>query len=577
MRFEMRFIFSFLRKYWVFALGSLVFMGIEVAVNLAQPAIMATIVDKGIVPGDMATVIRLGLWLFGIVLIGVAGGIACSLTADIAATRVARDVREKLYRSMLGLSMSREFDFSAGSLITRLTSDVTQIQTLIHMMLRMMIRAPLLAVGGLIMAMILSPALTAIMLAAIVVLGIVIAVLIRRGVPFFSLAQKTTDELNTVIRENLDGVRVVRAFVRADFEIERFKQKNTILRDVMSKASKMLGMAFPLIFLIMNLAIVLVLYAGGYLVYTGSMEVGTIIALTNYLMQILFALMMIGFFFMTFSRTQASIKRISELMDAEKEALSFSSQPALRRNKGANLSIRNISVRYNKKEEAALTDISCDIEAGQRLGIIGSTGAGKSTLLAALIRLIDPCSGEILIDGKRHTDMDIDNLRALFAVVFQRPVLFAGTIRENLMWGLPHADESALVKALTDAQAIDFVSKMPGGLDAHIEQGGTNLSGGQKQRIAIARALIRHPAILMLDDATSALDMETEAQLLQALKNYNSTVLMVAQKVTSIMDADKILVIDKGRTAGVGTHQQLIKTCDVYKEICQTQLEGIIK
>ncbi|ADN01565.1 ABC transporter ATP-binding protein [Spirochaeta thermophila] len=570
----MKLLARYIARYWYFALGSLLFMGTEVAVNLAQPALMGRVVDEGIIPSDMGAIVRLGLILFGIVLIGVAGGIGCTITASAAATRTARDLRDLLYHKVLRLSLKEESRFGAGTLITRLTGDIVQVQTIVHMLLRMMIRAPLLALGGLVMSFLLSPRLTLIMLASLPLLAGILIFLIRKGIPLFVEAQGEMDRLNTVVRENLEGVRVVRAFVRTDYEEGRFGKVNDRLKEVMTKASSLMGLAFPLVFLIMNLSIVAVLWAGGFLVQEGTVQVGTIIALTNYLLQILFALMMIGFFFMGLSRAQASLLRLSELIEAPEESLSLESVQILPSRSPASLVVEDLSVAYDGTP--ALSDISFEAPAGTRIGVIGPTGAGKTTLVMALLRMTEPSGGRVLLDGEDIQALSLEELRARIAVVFQKPVLFRGTVADNLRWGFPGATEEQMIEALKKAQAWEFVSRLPGVLEARIEQGGTNLSGGQRQRLAIARALVRPASLLILDDATSALDAATESRLLSSLRTLPVTTLLISQRMSAITTCDLILVLDDGRLAGAGPHPLLLEQCPLYRELYETQIEGAL-
>ncbi|AEJ60900.1 ABC transporter related protein [Spirochaeta thermophila DSM 6578] len=570
----MKILGRYIARYWYFALGSLVFMGTEVAVNLAQPALMGRVVDEGIIPGDMGAIVRLGLILLGIVLIGVAGGIGCTITASAAATRTARDLRNLLYRKVLRLSLKEEARFGAGTIITRLTGDIVQVQTIVHMLLRMMIRAPLLAIGGIAMSFVLSPRLTLIMLAALPLLSLILILLIRKGIPLFVEAQKETDRLNTVVRENLEGVRVVRAFVRADYEEARFGKVNDRLKEVMTRASRLMGLAFPLVFLIMNLSIVAVLWAGGLLVQQGDIQVGTIIALTNYLLQILFALMMIGFFFMGLSRAQASLLRIAELADAPEESLTLGGKDLQPLGRPASLVVEHLSVSYDGVP--ALSDLSFEAPPGTRIGVIGPTGSGKTTLVMTLLRMVEPAEGRVLLDGTDIRDLSLEELRARIAVVFQKPVLFRGTVAENLRWGFPDATEDQMIEALTRAQAWEFVSRLPGVLEARIEQGGTNLSGGQRQRLAIARTLIRPAGLLILDDATSALDAATESRLLASLRTLPITTLLISQRMSAITTCDLILVLDDGRLAGAGPHHLLLQQCPLYRELYETQIEGAL-
>jgi len=564
----------YLKPYWKDALLAPLLMVVEVTADLLQPTFLARIIDTGVASGDLAYVLRTGLAMIGIVLVGALGGIGCTITASRASMSFAADVRRDAYRRVQSLSFARQDTFSTSSLVTRLTNDIVQVQTLVLMMLRILVRAPLLCIGGIALAIILSPRLSLVLVVALPLLIAVMLLLARRGFPLFARVQSSLDRVNAVMQENLSAVRVVKAFVRGARERERFSTANDGLRDSTITAQRALAGLNPLTMLIMNLSVVAVLWLGGIQVHTEGVGVGKLLAFINYLMQIMSSLAMVAFMLLSVSRATASAARLREILDAP---LDIQSPPEadMRPAREGNVAFEHVSFRFEEATgEPVLSDVSLSVASGQTIAILGSTGAGKSTLVSLIPRFHDVTAGRVLVDGRDVRQYDLTVLRAGIGMVLQDSLLFTGTIRQNICWGRADATEEEILRAARDAQAHEFVHRFPDGYDTVLGQGGVNLSGGQKQRLAIARALVRSPAILILDDSTSAIDMATEARLQAALRQRSPrcTCLIIAQRISSVMDADAIVVLENGRVDAMGTHAQLLNSSVVYREICASQL-----
>ena len=466
--------------------------------------------------------------------------------------------------------------FHTSSLITRLTNDFNQLQTLVMMSLRIMVRAPLLFVGGIIMAISLNKNLSIIFLFSIPILASIFLFIMKKSFPLFSEVQKRIDYINNVVRENLVGIRVVRAFRREDYEKERFKYANTMLMNAVIKAIMLMIIATPLFMLVMNLSILVVLWFGGLLVNQGNMKVGEVMAYINYMGQIMFSLMMIGNILMFVSRASVSAERVLEVLE-EKIDIQNKENADKTPIRGGKVKFEHVYFSYFNKEESVLKDINFEVNSCE---IIGMTGSGKSTLVNLIPGLYDVTSGRILIDGRDIRDIDLKILRDAISMVPQDTILFSGTIKENICWGKEDATYEEIIESAKIAQAHEFIIRLPQGYDTVIGERGVTLSGGQKQRIAIARALIKKPKILILDDATSALDFATEQKIIHGLRGIikNCTTFIVAQRVSTMMNADKIIVLDKGKIVGLGYHAELLKNNDFYREIYKSQIdEGVMK
>lgn len=590
----MKVILRYLKPYWFTAMLAVLLMAGEVAADLSQPALMSQIVDQGIKNRDLSMVLHKGLFMVALAFLGVLGGVGCAVFSSYSSQAMGCDMRHTAFRRIQSFSFTTLDRFSPASLITRLTSDVIQIQNFVMMMLRMMVRAPLLVVGGTYMIIHIDGKLARILLVVFPLLIGGTALIIGKGFPLFTKVQEKLDGLNRIIRENLAGVRVVKAFVRADYEKARFDRANQDLTEQTVRASTLISLTIPLLFLMMNVTIVALLWFGGVEVQTGHLSLGEIIAAVTYMTQILMSLTMIAFTIMAVSRTKASADRIQEIFQApveeylgEKEPFRGAlpggvgprrlekALPPQKENVPAAVSLRfdGVSFRYRKEGgEAVLKNVSFNLDAGKTLGILGSTGAGKSTLLHLIPRFYEIESGQILLDGKDIRSYPLDELRSRCGMVFQQSILFSGTIRDNLRWGKEDATDEEIIEAARIAQAHDFIMSFPAGYDTLLEERGVNLSGGQKQRLALARALVRRPALLLLDDTTSAVDMATEARIQEGLKGLSSTVIIVAQRISSVIGADRIIILEHGSIVGMGTHQELLKENPVYQDMYQSQL-----
>lgn len=571
----MRSLLGYLRPYWKAALAAPALMMLEVFCDLLQPRLLADIIDIGIAQGDITYLIRTGVFMVGAALIGAAGGIGCTIYASYAAQNFSTDLRKDVYARIQSFSF-RDLDrFHTASLITRLTNDITQLMNLVLMMLRILVRAPLMFVGGIIMACIVDPGLSAIALSVMPVLIVVLVIVIRKGFPLFTKVQTALDRVNDVVRENLAGIRVVKAFVRGAYEKERFGSANDELANTSVTAGLVVGGVMPLMMLLMNTSIVLLIWFGGIHVHTGIIAVGKIMALINYIMMILFSLMMSAMMIMNASRAKVSGDRVSEILRTEPSIAATPHTGAANASVvDGSVSFSSVYFRYPEGGADALSDISFTVQPGKTLAILGATGAGKSTLINLIPRFYDVTGGSVTVGGTDIRHIDLHTLRASMAIVQQETILFSGTIRDNIRWGRDDADDTAVEDAARAVQAHDFITGFPDGYGSLIGQRGVNLSGGQKQRIAIARALIRRPKILILDDSTSAVDMGTEARIQRSLRTRLSATacIVIAQRISSVIDADMIIILEDGRITATGTHTELIASSDAYREIYRSQM-----
>lgn len=564
---------SYLKPYWKIALLAPILMLVEVSMDLLQPKLMAYIVNEGIMKGDLPLIQNTGLIMIGVALIGLLGGAGCSVFSTIASQNFGADLRNGLFRKVQSLSFRRLDQLNTGSIITRLTNDVVQVQTFVQMLLRT-IRSPLLVAGSFIMAMTISLELTLILAVAVPALFIVLYVLIRMSFPLYAKVQARLDGVNTVLQENLSGIRVVKAFVRSDYERKRFAGANRSFTEISVKAARVIGLNMPLMMLIMNVSTVAVLWYGGVQTWKGGLPVGDLIAFINYVTQLLFSMLMFGNMLSFYSRAQASARRIYDVLVLESESEGDANMTPEHAFEAGQLIFEQVSFAYDKEQkEFILKDISFRAEPGQTIVILGATGAGKSSLVHLIPRFYDPAKGRVLIDGTDVKEMPLDLLRSRIGVVLQQSVLFSGKIRDNIRFGKPDADQEEVEAAAKAAEAHEFIMRLPEGYDTDLNQRGVNLSGGQKQRIAIARALLVRPKILILDDSTSALDLGTESRIQNALKRLmkQSTNLIIAQRISSVVDADKILVLEHGRIVAEGTHEELLGSSPIYQDIYRSQ------
>ncbi|SEK48397.1 ABC transporter ATP-binding protein [Paenibacillus sp. OK003] len=541
--------------------------------ELYLPTLMADIVNDGIVKGDIPYIWQIGGWMLVIAI----GGTICSVTASYLSSRTAggfaKKLRSRVFRHVENFSL-QEFDkLGTASLITRTTNDITQVQNVLTMMLRMMIMAPMMCIGGIFMAVSQDAKLSTIFLVVLPVLGGAIALIGAKGLPMFKQIQKKLDRLNLVLREQLTGIRVVRAFNRGEHERIRFNGANTDLRDVSIKVNVLMATLMPVMMLVMNLSMVAILYFGGLRIDSGNMNIGSLIAFLQYAMQIMFSLIMVSIIFVMIPRASASAERINEVLDMQPD-LSNPEQPRDMKSLQGTIEFDNVTFRYPGAENAALSGISFTARPGETTAIIGGTGSGKSTLLSLIPRFYDVTEGSVRVNGTDVRELRQEDLRAKIGFVPQKAVLFTGTVAENIRHGKDDATMEEIVHAARTAQAENFITEMKDGYDSVIAQGGNNVSGGQKQRLSIARALVRRPEVYIFDDSFSALDFKTDAKLRAALKSETTeaAVLIVAQRVSTVMDADRILVMDEGQIVGSGTHRELLEHNEVYREIVSSQL-----
>jgi len=565
---------GFLRPYWKHAIIGPLLMVLEVAMDLMQPRLVQRIVDVGIAQMDMRVVVNTGLLMIALALVGAFGGIGCTVFSIAAAQGVGADLRSTLFRKVQSLSFGNLDRLETGQLVTRLTNDVVQVQEFVGILLRIMVRGPFMLVGSLIMAILTSPQLALLLLALMPPLLGVILLVTRRAYPMFSEVQRRLDCLNTVMQENLAGVRVVKAFVRSGYEQRRFGSVNDALMDRTVRANWLVVLMRPFMFLILNLGVIGAIWIGGVQVSWGSMHVGQIIAFTNYLRRTLFSMMMVSMLLMRVSRAVASAERILEILDSEPEVQdapdAVSELPPR-----ARITFDEVTFSYDRRAHTpVLRDIQFTARPGQMVAILGATGSGKSTLIHLIPRFYDPIAGRVCVDGLDVRRVAQKALRRHIAIALQEPILFSGTIRDNIRYGRPDATEEEVIAAAKAAQIHDFIASLPEGYDTLVGQRGVNLSGGQKQRIAIARALLVNPDVLVLDDSTSSVDVETEAQIHDALarRMAGTTVFIVAQRISSVLNADKILLLDNGRVVAEGTHSELMASSPIYREIYASQL-----
>ncbi|GAA1442352.1 ABC transporter ATP-binding protein [Leifsonia poae] len=563
----------FLRPHWPLLIGVVVFQLAQSLLSLWLPTLNADITDNGIAKGDTNYILWVGLGMLGVTLVQV----GCSITAVYfgakVAMRVGRDLRGSIFHKVGEYSEREVTKFGAPSLITRNTNDVQQVQMLVLMTCTLLISAPILAIGGIILAMQQDIQLSWLIAVSVPILLVAVGLIITRMVPLFRKMQERIDRVNRVLREQLTGIRVVRAFVREDIETSRFRTANDEVTDTALRAGRLFALMFPIVMLVLNVSSVAVIWFGSFRIEDGSMQIGTLTAFLQYLMQILMAVMMATFMAVLVPRAAVCAERISEVLNTE-SSVHASDNPIMQLESHGTVEFVDVSFSYPGAEQPVLSDITFLAETGKTTAIIGSTGAGKTTLINLVPRLFDATSGIVLVDGVDVAELDPDLLWSRIGLVPQKPYLFSGTVASNLRYGKPDATDEQLWHALEVAQAKDFVERMDQGLDAPIAQGGTNVSGGQRQRLAIARALVKRPEIYVFDDSFSALDTATDARLRAALARdvADATMIIVAQRVSTIIDADQIIVVDDGRVVGRGTHEELLQNNETYAEIVSSQL-----
>ncbi|MHB8076463.1 ABC transporter ATP-binding protein [Desulfosporosinus fructosivorans] len=566
-------LFRFLKQYTLHIAVVIVLLFVQVLSDLYLPTLMADIVDIGLVNKDVNYILKIG----GFMLLIAAGGTLCAILATYLSSKTAvgfgKILREKIFTKVESFSL-HEFDkLGAATLITRTTNDVTQIQQVSVLILSMMITAPLTCIGGVIMALQQDTSLAWVLVVAIPILFGIIGITLKRGLPLFKVMQEKIDKLNLVLREKLTGIRVVRAFNRIDKERVRFDDANADLMDNAIKINIIMAVLMPVMMLIMNVTTVALIWFGALRIEAGTMQIGSLLAFIQYATQILFSLLMLVMLFIMVPRAQVSAVRINEVLETDLDIVD-PEKPKLLNNARGFVEFKDVSFRYPGADQPALSNITFTAKPGELTAIIGGTGSGKSTLINLITRFYDVESGSVLVDGVDVREMSQKVLRGKIGFVPQKTVLFSGTIAENIKYGKEDASMAEIEHATQVAQATEFVSELEAGFEHHIAQGGTNVSGGQKQRLSIARALIRKSEIYIFDDSFSALDFKTDAKLRAALKPEiaDSTVFIIAQSVSTVMYADRIIVLDDGQISGIGTHKELLNTCKVYREIVASQL-----
>ncbi len=566
-------LFRYLKPYTPMVMGVLFFVFLQTLGDLYLPTLMSDVINQGVMNGDTAKIMEIG----GRMLLVAGAGALCAIAASFLSARIGVGfgtiLRSLVFRKVEGFSL-HEFDrIGTATLITRTTNDISQVMMVTIMIMRMMVAAPMMAIGGIILAMRRDKPLTLVLAVSLPLLVTVVVLIASRMIPLFRLVQKRVDRINLVMREKLTGIRVIRAFNKGEFESARFERANIELTDTYIRVNRIMAFMMPSIMLIMNLTQLSILWFGGLRISTGSMDLGALSAFTQYAMQIMFSMLMLAMMFIMVPRAQAAAARINEVLETEPEIVDPAVGASCFTGRGR-IDFEDVTFSYAGAEEPALRGITFSARPGEITAIIGSTGSGKSTLVNLIPRFYDVSGGRVLIDGVDVRDMTQECLRAKVGLVPQKAVLFSGTIADNIRFGKADASDTEVAHAAQVAQASEFIATMDDGFSHAIAQGGTNVSGGQKQRLAIARALVRRPEIYVFDDSFSALDFKTDARLRAALKKEiaDATVIIVAQRVGTVMDADRIIVMDNGLVAGIGTHHELLRTCDVYHEIVSSQL-----
>ncbi|WP_194191756.1 ABC transporter ATP-binding protein [Clostridium chrysemydis] len=566
-------IFKHLKPYKKELFFVLVLLFIQTMAQLYLPTLLSDIVNTGIMTGDINYILKIGGIMILIAFVGSASTIFASYISSKISMGYGRDLRRKIFTKAETFSLGEIDQVGTASLVTRTTNDVNQVQQVVLMILRMMVTAPLMCIGGIIMAVSVNKELSLILLISMPIVVIAILVIGKLGMPLFKAMQSKLDNINKVLRENLTGIRVIRAFNRQDYEVKRFEKVNDDFTQNAIKVNKIIATLMPLLMLILNLTSVAILWFGSKRVDTGVMEVGNLMAFLQYVMQIMFSLIMVSMLFIMIPRASASAERINEVLDIDPTIVN-TKNPTTTFKESGHVEFKDVSFFYPGAEHGAINNLSFVTNPGETTAIIGGTGSGKSTILNLLTRFYDVSKGEILVDGVNVKDMTQETLRSKIGFVPQKAVLFSGTIEENLKYGKEDATKEELIHAAKIAQSYDFIEEKEDGFNSNVEQGGKNFSGGQKQRLAIARALIRKPEVYLFDDSFSALDFKTDSKLRAALKSETtkSAVIIVAQRVSTIMDADRIIVLDDGNVVGMGTHRELLNNCAIYKEIASSQL-----
>ena len=565
---------KYLKPYALFAVLTPLSMVGEVLGDLLQPKLMSKIVDDGVLGQDMDLIIRTGLLMLLVLIGGGACGIAASAFGGIASQSFSRDLRVDVFKRVMGLSFEQTDKFTTGSLVTRLTADITAIQQMVDFMLRMLVRDSLLFFGGIIMMLTLNVRFGIIILCALPVEIIMMIVILRKANPYYSIVAKRLDSVNSVVQENVTGARVVKAYVREDTEEKRFDDANISLMESNLRVQTLMAILQPLLMIILNLSVIAVIVIGGWQVQAQAMKVGEVMAAITYLTQVLHGVMMMSMMFQTLAKASASANRLREVL--ETDPVIKSGSVSLADKTGGTVSFKNVSFSYPEtKGRPVISDLTLDIKSDESVAILGATGSGKSSLVNLIPRFYDCTAGEVLVDGVNVKDCKLDELRKKVGIVLQKSELFSGTVEDNIKWGDKNATHEEVISAAQAAQADEFIQRIPAGYEGIIAEKGASLSGGQKQRLSISRAVLKKPEILILDDSTSALDLGTEAKLRAEIdrKMNGTTLIIIAQRIQSVKSCDRIAVLDHGKLCACDTHENLLKTCEVYQDIYASQVK----
>ena len=565
---------KYLKPYALFAVLTPLSMVGEVLGDLLQPKLMSKIVDDGVLGQDMDLIIRTGLLMLLVLIGGGACGIAASAFGGIASQSFSRDLRVDVFKRVMGLSFEQTDKFTTGSLVTRLTADITAIQQMVDFMLRMLVRDSLLFFGGIIMMLTLNVRFGIIILCALPIEIIMMIIILKKANPYYSIVAKRLDSVNSVVQENVTGARVVKAYVREDTEEKRFDDANISLMESNLRVQTLMAILQPLLMIILNLSVIAVIVIGGWQVQAQAMKVGEVMAAITYLTRVLHGVMLRSMLFLTLAKASASANRLREVL--ETDPVIKSGSVSLSDKTGGTVSFKNVSFSYPEtKGRPVISDLTLDIKSGESVAILGATGSGKSSLVNLIPRFYDCTAGEVLVDGVNVKDCKLDELRKKVGIVLQKSELFSGTVEDNIKWGDKNATHEEVISAAQAAQADEFIQKIPAGYEGIIAEKGASLSGGQKQRLSISRAVLKNPEILILDDSTSALDLGTEAKLRAEIdrKMNGTTLIIIAQRIQSVKSCDRIAVLDHGKLCACDTHENLLKTCEVYQDIYASQVK----
>ena len=568
-------VLGYLKKYWYFAVLSPLFMILEVSMDLVQPSLMSKIVDDGITQGNISLIVELGIQMLIFTVIGCCGGVLSGVFGNLAAQNFSNDLRKDAFSKVMKMSFQQTDKFTIGSLVTRLTNDITACQDFVGMALRMMVRTLMQFVGGIVMVLSINATFGYILLFTLPIQIVVIILVLRKGAPLFSVVQGKLDRVNSVVQENVSGARVVKAYTREDYEYDRFCRANDDLVSTNLRVQKLMALLVPILSILMNASVIAVIYIGGEPVRNAAADaqVGSIMAAITYITQILMSMMMIGMMFQQVTRAAASAARIREVLEADPVIADGDFTGSAPEN--GTVEFRNVSFRYPGVQSGnVLNDVNFRVNKGETVAILGATGCGKTSLVSLIPRFYDATDGDVFVDGVNVRDYKLDDLRHKIGFVLQKSELFSETIEQNIRWGDPEATDEEVKRAAEIAQADEFISGFTDGYKDMITEKGSSLSGGQKQRMSIARAIVKNPEILIFDDSMSALDLATDAKLQKTLREQlkGTTVIMIAQRVASVMRADKIAVIDNGTIVAFDNHENLLKNCDVYRDIYNSQM-----